>query len=96
MNKKYLKAQTILEYAVFIGVIAAVLVAMQVYVKRAAQGGMRASLDNIGEQYNPTRTTGDSSTHLIMSTTTSSAEGLSTYEVLRQHQARTVDEQVGK
>jgi len=96
MNKKYLKAQSVLEYAVVIGVITAALIAMQVYVKRGIQGGMRSSLDSVGEQYNPTLTTGDSSTRIQMDTRISSAEGLSTFEVVDQHQEKILNEQVGR
>jgi uncharacterized protein (UPF0333 family) len=55
LSKK--KAQTTLEYAILIGVIVAGLIAMQVYLKRGYQGKLRASADDIGQQFSPERTT---------------------------------------
>ena len=45
------KAQTTLEYAVLIAVVAGGLIAMQVYVKRAFQGSIQSSADDMGEQF---------------------------------------------
>ena len=45
------KAQSSLEYAVLIAIVAGGLIAMQVYVKRAFQGNMQSSADDIGEQF---------------------------------------------
>jgi len=49
------KAQTILEYAVLIGVVAAALVAMKIFMQRALQDKYRQSADTFGEggQYEP-------------------------------------------
>ncbi len=55
MNKRK-KAQSTLEYAVFIFAMVAALLSMQVYIKRAIQGGFRTSADNLGEQYAPKHT----------------------------------------
>ena len=45
-----------MEYAVVIIVILGVLIAMQKYVKRGIQGRWKASVDELGEQYDPRRT----------------------------------------
>ena len=45
------KAQSSLEYAVLIAIVAGGLIAMQVYVKRAFQGNMQSSADDMGEQF---------------------------------------------
>ena len=52
-KKRFYKAagQTTIEIAVLIAVIVVALVAMQVYLKRGIQGGLRARVDGIGEQY---------------------------------------------
>jgi Flp pilus assembly pilin Flp len=45
------KGQSALEYAVLVIIIAAALLTMQVYIKRGVQGRMKASTDDIGEQF---------------------------------------------
>lgn len=45
------KGQSTLEYVVLIGFVVAALIAMSWYMKRGAQGRMRQSADQIGEQY---------------------------------------------
>lgn len=50
-NKNINKGQSTLEYAVIIVVVAAALLAMQIYMKRGVQGKMRESTDSIGEQF---------------------------------------------
>ena len=49
MKKKYGKAQSFLEYAVVIIIVAAVVVAMRVYFVRAMQEKFRQSADVFGE-----------------------------------------------
>jgi hypothetical protein len=51
MNRK---AQTTLEVCILIAIIAAALIGMSVYMKRAFQGRLRATLDTVGEPYSPT------------------------------------------
>ncbi len=56
INKKKtrgLAAQSILEYAVMVAIAIAALVAMQIYVKRGIEGGLKESADSLGEQYQP-------------------------------------------
>ena len=45
------KAQSTLEYVILMGFVIAALIAMGVYMKRGAQGRLRESVDQIGEQY---------------------------------------------
>ena len=52
MTKK--AGQSTLEYAVVIAVVVAALLAMQIYMKRGAQGKLRQATDDIGEQFSPT------------------------------------------
>lgn len=70
------KAQSTLEYAVVIAIVAAALISIQVYVKRGLQGYYRANTDDgLGQQYDPKNTTSD--TTLTVSgteTSTSSTE----------------------
>jgi uncharacterized protein (UPF0333 family) len=53
LNKR---GQSALEYAVLLAVIVAALVAMQVYVKRAGEGRLKESADDLGSQYEPGKT----------------------------------------
>ncbi|MFC1675078.1 hypothetical protein ACFL1K_04265 [Candidatus Omnitrophota bacterium] len=59
--KRNKRGQITLEFAVLIAVIAAALVAMSIYIKRAAQGSLREAADSIGDQYAPKRVMGISS-----------------------------------
>lgn len=45
------KAQSILEYSILLIVIIAALMTMQTYMKRGFQGRWKASVDEMGEQY---------------------------------------------
>jgi len=84
MNKK---AQSVLEYAVIIAVITAGLIAMQLYLKRGLQGGLRNQSESLGEQYRPGQTTSVQNKETIVNTTESSALGLSssnTEEITKQ------------
>jgi uncharacterized protein (UPF0333 family) len=45
------KGQSILEYAILLGVVIAALLIMQVFVKRGYQGGLKDSADKMGEQF---------------------------------------------
>jgi Flp pilus assembly pilin Flp len=58
------RGQTFLEYAVIIACVVAALLSMQVYIKRAIQGGLRSAINEVGEQYEPRKTTGDMATTL--------------------------------
>ena len=52
------KGQSTLEYVILLGFVVAALIAMGVYMKRGAQGRLRESTDQIGEQYEAGCTTG--------------------------------------
>lgn len=51
------KGQSILEYAILLGVIIAALLIMQVFVKRGYQGGLKEAADKFGEQFSAGGTT---------------------------------------
>ncbi|MCM8800169.1 MAG: hypothetical protein NC900_05540 [Candidatus Omnitrophica bacterium] len=55
MNKKRIKALSILEYALLIVIVVGALVAMQLYLKRSIAGYWRESIDTFGfgMQYEP-------------------------------------------
>jgi hypothetical protein len=50
---------SVLEYTVFIVCLILALLAMQSYIKRGIQGKLRESADQIGAQYEPTKTSSD-------------------------------------
>jgi len=50
------KSQSILEYAILIGIIAAGILVMQSFVKRGFQGGLKDSADKMGEQFSASAT----------------------------------------
>lgn len=47
------RAQTVLEYAYLIGIVALAIVALSVYIKRGFEGRLRVQADQLGEQYSP-------------------------------------------
>jgi hypothetical protein len=48
---KFIRAQSVLEYAVIISFVVTALLAMSIYMKRAAEGKLRESSDQLGEQF---------------------------------------------
>lgn len=60
------EAQSALEYALMIACVVAALLAMQNYIRRAMQGKLRQSTDELGQQYAP----GSHSYHTSTSDTT--------------------------
>ena len=52
------RAQSSLEYAVMITAVVAALIGMTIYLKRGIQGRLRGSVEEIGAQYDPGKTTG--------------------------------------
>lgn len=50
------KGQSLLEYAILLGVIVAGLLIMQAFIKRGYQGGLKESADKMGEQYSASGT----------------------------------------
>lgn len=73
MNKD---GQAIMETALLILVIAAALLAMQVYLKRGIQGKLRGGTETIGAQYDPTNTNSSfiSISNSLVETTSESME----------------------
>ena len=51
------KGQSILEYAILLAVVIAVLLIMQSFVKRGYQGSLKRSADSMGEQFSASSTT---------------------------------------
>lgn len=56
MFLKSRKAQSTLEYTVLVVVVIAALTAMSIYFKRASQGGIRESIDGVGQQFDLDKT----------------------------------------
>ena len=53
MLRRRNKAQSTVEYTVFIIVIMAALLSIQIYFKRGVQGRWKANADSMGDQYDP-------------------------------------------
>ena len=49
--------QSIVEYAILLGVVIAALLIMQVFIKRGYQGGLKESADKMGDQFSAGGTT---------------------------------------
>ncbi len=64
------KGQSVLEAAIVISCIAAALIAMQIYLKRGAEGRLRALADDLGSQYDPKGTVNITETLSNYSSTT--------------------------
>ena len=47
------RAQSLIEFGVLMAMVCAVIVAIEIYAKRAVQGRLKASADEIGEQFSP-------------------------------------------
>ena len=76
------RGQSILEYAVLIGVVVAGLLGMQIYLKRGMMGGLKKSADGIGSQFDPKATVFTSNSHSSSnSTEVLSSEGVTTTTV---------------
>ena len=54
---KHSRAQSTVEYAALIAIVAGALITMQGYMKRGLQGKYKESTDSIGASYNPKATT---------------------------------------
>lgn len=95
MRLRNKRAQSILEYAVIVGVVVAGLLAMQVYIKRGLEGKLRSSADDIGEQYAPGNTTGSYTTVTGRSATeVTTPAGVTTNTITRGTQTKTGSETV--
>jgi len=69
-----------MEYALLGAVLVAVLIGMQVYLKRGLSGRMRGAADSLGEQYAPKNTT-YSYTTTVSSNVTTTAELLPNQDI---------------
>ncbi len=72
VNKK--TAQSIIEYVVLFSLIICSIIIMQVYVKRAYQGKLRAEADQLGPLYSPGHTTSSSVTDIVATHRTTSPQ----------------------
>ena len=86
--------QSMVEYSMVLIVVVAALIAMQVYIKRAAQGRLRKSYDEISEPYNPRSTVGISKTTMNIASERESDNGLTTDKVLKYEQGQYRAEEV--
>ena len=66
--------QSTFEYAAVVAIVAAALLSMAIYVKRAISGRLRESADSVGEQYHPTQTV--SNLNLVVNNTTTTTSQL--------------------
>lgn len=57
MFLRHKKGQSILEYAVLLGVVIAALLVMQIFIKRGYMGGLKDSADKMGEAFSAGGTT---------------------------------------
>ncbi|MBM3250503.1 MAG: class III signal peptide-containing protein [Candidatus Omnitrophica bacterium] len=88
------KGQTTLEYAILIGVVAAALIAMQVYLKRGYQGKLRASADDMGDQFSPELTTYTFTTNSLTNSNEAVGSGTTTTTINNQFSNRYGNEEV--
>jgi uncharacterized protein (UPF0333 family) len=71
-KRKKILAQSTLEYAVLVVLVVFALLITQGYIKRAIQGKLRSSADEIGDQFSPgaARVTTNSSSRTVTTETT--------------------------
>jgi len=98
-----LKAQTSLEFAMVVVCLALALAAMQVYIKQGIQGRLRMEADQLGQQYEPRKTTSDTtmemSSHTIINVWTNkineitytTSNALIDYETEHRYGSETVE-----
>ena len=65
-NKRRIKGQSTLEYAILIIIILGALLSIQVYIKRGIQGRLKSAADDIGDQFSV------GNTNVVMKMTTNS------------------------
>ncbi|MFZ5800496.1 MAG: hypothetical protein ACOY3D_03840 [Candidatus Omnitrophota bacterium] len=89
-------AQSTLEYAVLIVLVAVALLATQTYIKRAMQGRLKSSADDVGEQFSPGAAVLTTNIQSSTSTNESSVDGVTTSRMLgADSQTRVVDIDIG-
>lgn len=77
------KGQSALEYAILLAVVVAVLVIMNVYIKRGVQGRFKESSDDIGEQFDPGHQTYYSTTKSFSNVTESTVPNGTTIQDIK-------------
>lgn len=73
MQRQRNRGQSMLEYTILIVIILGVFIAMKDYIKRGIQGRWKASVDDLGDQYDPRLANGymnyvtatNSDTHIV-------------------------------
>ena len=88
------RAQTTLEYAILIGVVAAALIAMQMYLKRGYQGKIRDSADSMGGQFSPGLTAYNYSTNTFSDSTETIDAGTTKTQIHAQNSYKSGNESV--
>lgn len=82
--------QSIVEYAILLGVVIAALLIMQMFIKRSYQGGLKESADKIGEQFSAGGTTIKQAR--TMSSDQKIVEGVATDTTINTFKPSTLDE----
>ena len=67
------RGYSMLEYSLLFAIIVAALIAMQGYIQRGLAGRLRASIDSVGDQYDPRNTTSTNTFSTSGTTVTSSS-----------------------
>ncbi len=70
------KGQSTLEYAMIIAIVAAGLIAMQIYMKRGVEGKMKESTDSIGQQFDADNTVTSTTTNRVGTSVEQTAGGI--------------------
>jgi uncharacterized protein (UPF0333 family) len=90
-----MRGQSTLEYVILVGFVVAALIAMGVYMKRGYEGRLKASTDEIGQQYSAGNTTSSYTTVTNVSQTEAvSSGGVTTTTISQNQQNRTGNESV--
>ena len=89
-----IKGQSTLEYVMLLGFVVAALIAMGAYMKRGAEGKLRESTDQIGEQYDANNTTSVFTTNSFSSQNETMLSGGATTTLVNSTQSRGGNETV--
>lgn len=93
--------QTIVEYAVLLVIVLVVFFVMQSYIKRGMQGRWKASVDDLGEQYDPRYANGytlhtyQSTANSVIQTEPGSASGRTGYWTNRVDASSSTERKTG-
>ncbi len=74
--RRDIKGQSIFEYAMILTIVVASLMTMKIYMKRAIEGRIRGSMDEIGELYSPLCVTSKFTTEQLSDTVEQELFGL--------------------